>query len=205
MNPHSDPIHRRKAQIRKRMIRLREALPAEEVQEKSKAILRRLQRDPIYRQAQCIHCYVSFRNEVDTHALIEDALGRGIQVVVPVNKLEQKQLHHYRIEGLHELEVGPFGILVPKPAFRRPIPIEDVDLVVVPGLAFDLCGHRIGFGGGFYDRFLASIACPAIALAYEVQVMERVPSGPHDQRVDRIITEKWTYEPRVCAQRAKNC
>lgn len=203
MASHEDLIRRRKAQIRKRMLHLREALSAEEVQEKSKVILERLRRDRTFRRARCVHCYVSFRKEVDTHALIEEALRRGVQVVVPLSNPKRKELYHYRIERLSELETGPFGTLIPKPAFRRLVRIEEVDVVLVPGIAFDLCGHRIGFGGGFYDRFLASIVCPKIGLAYEFQMMESIPTGPHDRRVHRIITEEKTYEPCVCDRDAE--
>jgi 5-formyltetrahydrofolate cyclo-ligase len=91
-----------------------------------------------------------------------------------------------------ELTLGPWGILEPKGEFYRPFPLEEIDVVIVPGVAFDERGNRLGFGRGFYDKFLRRLSerVSFVALAFELQVVRRLPSQSHDVAVDYIITEK---------------
>ncbi|MCD6336579.1 MAG: 5-formyltetrahydrofolate cyclo-ligase [Candidatus Latescibacteria bacterium] len=192
-----DRIRARKIRVRKRMIAQRGALSAEAVRESSEAIRRRVLALSEVAEARVIHCYVSAKpNEVDTRRLISEALEEGKRIVVPVTKLWQRRLDHSEIEYLDELEPSVFGLLEPKEECRRRIGIGEIDLVIVPGLAFDPRGNRIGFGGGFYDRFLSKVQAPKIALAYSFQVLEKIEAGPHDVRMDKVVTDERVYDCR---------
>ena len=190
-----DQVRARKIRVRKGMIAQRRALSAEAVRERSAAIRSRLVGLPEYAEARVVHCYVSAKNnEVDTRRLISDALEEGKRIVVPVTDVRQRRLDHSEIVSLDELEPSVFGLLEPKEACRRLIGIVEMDLVIVPGVAFDPRGHRIGFGGGFYDRFLREVRAPKIALAYSFQVLEAIEVDPHDVKMDQIVTDERIYD-----------
>ena len=154
----------------------------------SRAIIAHLETSPVFQRACCIQTYVALRYEVDTHELIRQLLREGKQVAVPSVE-SGEALQQYRLNNFSELQVGAFGILEPQPdPNRRAMPAQ-FDLVLVPGLAFDRAGHRLGAGKGYYDRFLAGIRAPKIALAFAFQIVAQVPVEPHDQRVEMIVTE----------------
>jgi len=102
-------------------------------------------------------------------------------------------LLHSEIKSFDELKKGTFGILEPPQDRFRKVRISEFDLVIVPGIAFDLTGHRIGFGGGFYDSFLGSITATKIALAYEFQIVDEIPTRAEDVKIDILVTEKSVY------------
>jgi len=144
--------------------------------------------------------YVSFRREVDTWEIMFAALGEGRTLALPrVEPGGRLSLRAVR-DPLHELVPGAFGI--PEPAPSSPLlEPEAVDLVLVPGVAFDRRGYRLGYGGGYYDRLLADMRSPAVTarrsspavaagLAYDFQIVDELPVGPHDQRVDLVLTER---------------
>jgi 5-formyltetrahydrofolate cyclo-ligase len=137
--------------------------------------------------------YLAFRGEVETSRIIEDCLGRGVVVAAPLTLRADRRLVPLRLEGrAGELRKGAYGILEPDPARCSPVAPESLDLVVVPGVAFDERGGRLGYGGGYYDRFLRRHAAGAIwaALAFEIQiVLEPLPLDAHDVRMDLIFTE----------------
>ena len=113
--------------------------------------------------------------------------------MVPIADLKKRVLYHSEIKDFSDLEIGTFGVLEPKEECIRPVMPEKLDIVIVPGLAFDLQGNRIGYGGGFYDGFLKGLSAPKIALAYEWQIVNCVPSDEHDVKVDKIVTEDRIY------------
>lgn len=154
----------------------------------SQTILSRLEALPVFQHARCVQTYVALRYEVDTHELIRRMLRGGKQVVVP-RVAGENTLQQYFINDFTELQAGAFGIPEPPSDSDRLAALESFDLVLVPGLAFDRTGHRLGAGKGYYDRFLAGLQVPKIALAFAFQLVERVPIEPHDQRVDIIVTE----------------
>jgi len=155
----------------------------------SAAVISRLETLPIFQRAQVVETYVALRHEVDTHELIRRLLCAGKQVAAP--KVETgNELQQYFIKAFSELHPGAFGILEPRPDPNRLAPPEQFDLVLVPGLAFDRAGHRLGAGKGYYDRFLAQIKAPKIALAFAFQIVAQIPLEAHDQQVDVIVTEK---------------
>ncbi len=149
-----------------------------------------------YGQAAFIAFYVSVRDEVRTTGLLASALDKGRNVCVPA--VDGSLLKLYRIKSLTELSPGAFGVLEPSTELRdeagRRVPPGKVDLIVVPGLAFDRHGGRLGYGRGYYDRLLVSVPqALKIGLAYDCQMAERVPMEPTDVRVDCVITESGVH------------
>jgi len=156
----------------------------------SQTIVSRLEALPIFQQARVVHTYVAWRNEVDTHDLLRRLLQKGRRVAVPKVEPATGHLQHYFIADFSELQEGAFGILEPPSDLSRLAAPSQIDIVLVPGLAFDRAGNRLGMGKGHYDRFLAEGHAPKIALAYDFQLIEKLPVAAHDQRVAMIITEK---------------
>lgn len=142
-----------------------------------------LNMDEIIR-AFCVYCYVSFHREAGTWRFMETLLKKGKCVAVP--KVIGKNLEFYAISGKEDLEKGVMGIMEPKPSCLR---VHDPGApVIVPGIAFDKLGNRLGYGGGYYDRFFEQEPShPRIAIAYGFQIFDHVPTEPHDKPMDRII------------------
>ncbi len=179
-----------KEEIRKQALKLRASMDAEKRSAAGKKILERLLEAPFYQEAESIYCYASFQDEADTAGVIEKSLSLGKKVAVP-RVMGKREMEFFFIAGMDDLRPGMWSI--PEPGawcFRAPRP--DVDaLVVLPGAAFDRAGRRIGYGGGYYDVYLAgNTKCRKAALAFSVQCMERIPSEEHDIRTEFIITEK---------------
>jgi len=184
-----------KRALRKRILALRDALSADERQQKSNAIQARLFSLPRFAAAQTVALFVSFKSEVLTESIIRGAFSLSKVIAVPVTDLTRKQLSLSRLMDFDaDLVPGTWRILEPKPGCIRPVALNEPDLVITPGAAFDRQGRRLGYGGGFYDGLLKSMTVrkPAIALAlaFALQIVDEVPFDPsHDQPVDMIITE----------------
>jgi len=185
--------HQLKHKLRKEVLDARIALPPHVVAEKSARIIQRLLKLDEYRYASTIMTYLDFRNEVRTGELVKRAMADGKRVAVPLTDqssgmLTPSSLNFYP----DELEPGAWGILEPKLKCVRPLDPRELDLIVVPGVAFDRRGNRLGYGGGFYDRFLQRTSPEAlyIAPAYEMQLCDRVPQSSEDVRMHCLITEE---------------
>ena len=179
-----------KSALRKQLLEKRNALEKAEYAEKSRQIKKNLLALPEFKDAQTVMFYVSFNGEVFTHDLIKETL-KNKQVVVP--KVMEKHLILCEIHSFDELdEKDKFGIL--QPSKSKEIKKEDVDLIIVPGVGFDKNGHRLGYGYGYYDRFLENVEIPAIGLAFDFQIFEKLPVYDHDVRMKKIITEKRVLE-----------
>ena len=182
-----------KKALRKRILALRDALSFDERQRKSAVIQSRLFSLPQFIASRTVALFVSFRSEVLTESIIRGALSLSKVIAVPVTDLTRKQLSLSRLMDFDaDLAPGTWGILEPKPGCIRPVALNEPDLVITPGAAFDRQGRRLGYGGGFYDGLLKSMTVrkPAIALAFALQIVDEVPFDPsHDQPVDMIITE----------------
>jgi len=163
----------------------------------SQRIRRRLEEHPLWRDSRFPFIFISSKpGEVDTHRLIENALASGRRVCVPVVEKGSTRLKVVEIENLDNLEPGPFGILEPPEAARsRLIKPSQWDLAVVPGVAFDRHGHRLGFGKGYYDRLLAEKQAPALAPSFGFQVIDPFPTLPRDIDMDLIVTESGIIVP----------
>lgn len=136
--------------------------------------------------------YVSFKSEVITHDIIKDRLKKNLKVAVPVTDTAQKRIQPCILRNWEDLMPGAYGVPEPDISHADLVPPDEIDLVIVPGSAFDETCGRYGYGGGYYDRFLANDAPQAkrVALAFQLQVFPRIPLGPYDQRMDVIITEE---------------
>jgi 5-formyltetrahydrofolate cyclo-ligase len=185
-----------KDSIRKKLLSLRKSKSSDEVKSKSQKIKEILFKTKEFNQSKTILFYVSKGNEVGTKNMIKESLELGKRVVVTITDVKNIKLILSELKNLEELEIGTFGMLEPKKEFFRPVKIEEIDLVIVPGVAFDEEGNRIGFGKGFYDRFLITLKkdVPNIGLAYEFQLVEKIPVTDKDVKVSKIITEKRIIE-----------
>jgi 5-formyltetrahydrofolate cyclo-ligase len=135
---------------------------------------------------------------VDTRELIDISLEQGKRVVVPVLEQGKKTMAHALIESLDGLVDGPWGLVQPDLAKATLLEKqEEIDLVVVPGIAFDRRGHRIGFGGGFYDRFLANLQVVKVGLCYDDLILQGIPNEPHDVPMDIVVAQTATYQGAI--------
>ena len=185
-----------KAKLRARALAQRDALDLDQIEIGAQAILERVLGLAEYQRATVIHTYVSSKeNEVDTRELIHISLEQGKQVVVPVVERGVETMGHAVLVGMDELVNGPMGLVQPNP--RMATWLDDagaIDMVVVPGVAFDRRGHRIGFGGGFYDRFLATVSCAKVGLCYDALVLGAIPDEVHDVAMDIVVAESAVYK-----------
>lgn len=189
----------RKAELRRRMIEKRWNMEQQEVERRSGLIQERLLALPQWREAHEIMVYAACRNEVLTDLLLEDAWARnGVRVLMPrCRKGEEGVMDVACVSCADELAPGAFGIDEPDPAVCRALGTCAPDIIVVPGVCFDRRGCRVGYGGGYYDRFLAGPGADAltIGLAYAAQVVATVDAQPWDMRVNAVCTETeliWT-------------
>lgn len=178
--------------MRKEILSKRQSLTKQEVVEKSDNVHKQLLQLKYYQEAKTVMVYVDFRNEVQTADIITTALNQGKRIIIPVCKQEGYQLipsEIYRFPD--DLEAGTWGILEPKPGRLRPVEPGELELILIPGVAFDRKGNRLGYGAGYYDRFLekASPKAVFIALAFELQVVEDAFPAEHDIPVHYILTE----------------
>jgi len=182
-----------KSELRKDVINARAGLPAAAVAEKSARILEQIKALGEYRQSKVFMVYVDFRNEVQTGFLIKEFMAGGKVVTVPVTDIANRRLTPSRLEDYPgDLVPGAWGILEPRPECLRPMEPVLLDLVIVPGVAFDEAGNRLGYGGGFYDRFLPRTRPDTIYLApaFEMQIRADVYPGTHDCPVHILVTEE---------------
>lgn len=165
---------------------------------KSQQICERLWTLPEFVKAQVVLFYIDVRSEVRTRSYIPKAMELGKKVIVPYCVKDELSL--FPLETMEELEIGAFKILEPKKELRekaeKQYDVKAVDLIIVPGVAFDKKGGRMGHGWGYYDKLLrkARSETPLVALAFECQLFEEIPMDPHDIFMDKIITEKAVYD-----------
>ncbi|NLA72404.1 MAG: 5-formyltetrahydrofolate cyclo-ligase [Clostridiales bacterium] len=146
-----------------------------------------------FRQADTILTYVSTPVEVDTKRMIKAAFSMGKTVAVPRCETYERQMNFYLIKSLNELAPGAFGVLEPLSIEHMPFDNFKNSLCVVPGLSFDKHGYRLGYGKGYYDRFLRNYTGTTVGICYEDNIKERLPHGKYDVAVQMLITEKEVY------------
>lgn len=144
-----------------------------------------------YKNANVIFTFVSFKSEADTHQIIKYALQSNKTVYAPRIESKENGIEIFKINNLEELKVGYFGILEPK-ASCQAADSNNIDLILMPGMAFDRLGGRVGYGKGFYDVFLRKMnkRVDKIALAYDLQILSKVPMNKFDVKIDGIITNE---------------
>jgi 5-formyltetrahydrofolate cyclo-ligase len=169
--------------------------------ELSRSIVDRFVALPEYAAAETVMFYIDVRAEVRTRHSLPDALRSGKKIVVPWCN-DQGELELFHLTSMDELAVGMYKILEPTPELRqlpdKQVRAEDLDVVMVPGVAFDRRGGRMGHGKGYYDKLLqhARPDAPLVALAFECQLFPEIPVAPHDIFMDKIITEAAVYSGR---------
>ena len=144
-----------------------------------------------FKQAKTILFYASFDGEVETFDMMQQARRLGKKVALPAILKDQKKIVPALIENLDDdLQAGPYGIKEPNAVCPRFVGLEQIDLIIVPGLAFDKQNNRLGRGQGYYDRFLSAVpaAIPAFGLAFDFQIVDCLPHPEkHDVKVSRVI------------------
>ncbi|MBL8815935.1 MAG: 5-formyltetrahydrofolate cyclo-ligase [Planctomyces sp.] len=192
-------VQERKNELRKQAHANRNA--QENKDELSRRIVGAFMALPEYAEAQTVMFYIDVRSEVRTRHDLELALQSGKRIVVPWCNADG-ELELFHLTSMEELELGMYRILEPRPELRplpeKQVPVEELDLIMVPGVGFDPRGARMGHGKGYYDKLLehARKDTPLIALAFECQVFEEIPVAGHDVFMDKIVTEDRIIEGR---------
>jgi len=181
----------KKRQLRSDLLEKLKRHKEEERKKKSSRIARKLFALKEYAQAKTVLFYLSFDGEVDTAGMIARSLKQGKRVAVPAIQSDRRALVPSLLKDIEaETARGPHGTRHPKDAYIRPIEPRELDLVVVPGLAFDEAGNRLGRGMGYYDRFLSCLPehVPTVGLAFDFQIVAHFPPlEPHDLSVTKVL------------------
>ena len=173
-----------KKELRKAIREKKRAMSAEEIEQKSQALKEAFLRSAAYQSAKTIYGYLPYNQEVRTVPMLEQALRDGKRVAVP--KCYGDEMRFIYMVDLSAVEKGYAGI--PEPIADEPVADDESALVLMPGMAFDPQGHRIGYGGGFYDKFLAKEPDhPTLALCYDFQVLPHLETEEFDIPVDTVI------------------
>ncbi len=183
-----------KSTLRRQMRAVRESMPAGQHERESAAIGAAALAHPLVMTAQVVHSFIgTLPGEIDTRKLVHELLRRRKQVVCPRLLTDSKDLEHRRIASLNDLVKSDLGLWEPATSCPK-IDVTKLDIVLVPGLAFDRLGGRLGMGGGYYDRFLeqsqAHANAAAIGLCFAQQLIDNIPLGPTDVAVDWIISRE---------------
>lgn len=188
-----------KEQIRQIVKEQMDAMPPEERARITQLVLKRARDFLLATNARLAAFYMPIYDEIDITPLIRWWQQRGLPVALPRTLTQEKRLEFRRVNSLEmDLQLGAFGIWEPKPSCPLVNPCE-IDLIVVPGRAFDECCNRLGRGLGYYDRFLKNLPPRTlkVALAFEFQIVKRIPIKPNDVPIDVVITERRTlFRPK---------
>ncbi len=184
-----------KAELREKYRRLRQEMPPEIKAEKDEAIAAQVRRLWQYRETDVLFTYVSTPIEVDTHRIIQQALEDGKTLAVPRCVPGTRQMEFYRIDSPDELESGAFGVLEPPANPARLMPADRDGLCLVPAFSYDWSGYRLGYGKGYYDRFLAQFQGHIVGICYSECVQRTLPHGRYDRPVELLVTD--TYLRRI--------
>lgn len=184
-----------KVEIRRSVIKQREALTADKVRSLSEKAQCNFRRMEIFKNCRLLMVYMPIRNEVLTWQVVKESLDGGKKVAVPYVVKGQKKIIPSQIKNpSSDLIPGTYGILEPKPSAIKPVSPKDIDVVLVPGVAFDRSGNRLGYGGGYYDRFLPQCGSKTVfvGLCYQFQVLKDLSylTESHDQKVHYLVTDR---------------
>jgi 5-formyltetrahydrofolate cyclo-ligase len=176
-----------KARIRSKILLRLKTQKEEDRNRKSKLITHKLLRNKVFKKAKIVMFYIAFGGEVNTEEMIREAQKTGKLICVPVCRKDRETMQPAILEDHAKLIKGPYGVL--EPATRAHVEPKDLDLVIVPGVAFDKKGNRLGRGKGCYDRFLCSLSekTASIGLAFDFQILPLVPTACHDVSVKQVI------------------
>ncbi len=179
-----------KNKLRKEILAIRDELNYNTVMDAEQKILEQLTRWDPYNSAEYVMVYADFRNEIRTHGIMQHLLSNKKKLIVPLTQKENIDILPIQIQSLNDLTPGHFGLSEPNAKINQPFDSELLDLILIPGIVFDLSGNRIGFGKGYYDHFLSHLKneIPYVALAYDFQVLDVIPHEKHDIQMDHILT-----------------
>jgi 5-formyltetrahydrofolate cyclo-ligase len=180
------------------LLNKRNSQSKDEILEKSDQIFKIIVNLPEYQQAENIIIYCGKDEEVQTEKIIKYSLNDGKKIIVPITNVQKRVLEFSEIKDFdQDLEISTFDIPEPKKDRYKPFDLDKIDLIFVPGVGFDKIGGRLGYGYGYFDKFLSSIInrkidkfIPFIGLAFDLQIVEILPTGKNDINIDLIITEK---------------
>ena len=184
-------IRNQKSEIREKYLAVRDSIPSEQKEAFDKKIFNRLVGSITYRHCTDVLLYASVKGEADTWMIFEKALADGKRVAFPCCNADNTMTFRY-VTSKEELAPAAFGLPEPKSSCEECKP-SNFSLLIVPGLVFDKCGFRVGYGKGFYDRYLSSFEGVSIGLCYSKLQLPEVPRGRFDRHVDVIISEKGVY------------
>ena len=187
-----------KKEFRKKVINLRKEKDKDFIKHNSDIITDKLLNLDCIKNAKNIMLYLDFNNEVSTDSLIKKLLNLGKIVSSPITLNEERKLITSQITDLKNgIQYGAYNIREPKPECSPAINIKDLDVVIVPAVAYDKNCYRLGYGGGFYDRFLENLRKDAvtIGIAFDLQIFDEVPKEAHDAQLDYIVTESRILTP----------
>jgi 5-formyltetrahydrofolate cyclo-ligase len=174
--------------VRSEILRKRRGLSPDEISHLSHQVCENLFSSSLWPAKGKVALYSPIKNEVETRTIFERAIQDGLEVYYP--RIAGDEIQFHRVNDLKELKPGSFGVLESLKTSEKLSENEKLDLLIVPGVAFDQKGHRLGYGKGFYDRFLAKKRFEkSVGLAYQLQIKESLPHEDHDEKVDEVITE----------------
>lgn len=188
-----------KQQLRQHYKSVRKELSAAQVAQYSAAIARQLFATSLWQQSHTVMLYLSFQNEVDTHAIYQQGWQESKTMLLPICAPSGGLMEMSSITSFSVLTPNCYGIDELPAALQQIIAPEEIDLCLIPGIAFDHTGNRLGFGAGYYDRYLPRLRpdVPRVALAYECQLSpQTLPVDDYDLPMDYILTEKQLYQIR---------
>ena len=175
-----------KKALRREIGAKKRAMSAEEIEQASARLAEKFFQTELYRQAKAIYGYLSYNQEVRTEPILRRAQADGKRVAVP--KVYGEEMRFLWLDDLKQVAPGAYGI--PEPIADEPVAMDKTALVLMPGLAFDPEGHRLGYGGGFYDRYLADQPNhPLVALCYNFQLLDHLETEAHDIPVDLVVCD----------------
>lgn len=175
-----------KKELRKKYTKVR--ADVEDKEGKDRLIRENLRELDIYKKAKSVFVFISYKSEVDTRGIIEDILADGKKLLVPLVK--GKEMIAVEVKGIDDLEPNKMGILEPKSGDE----VTDVDLTITPGLAFDKNGYRLGYGGGYYDKFFAKVDTIRMGIGYSDQYVESLVHEDYDKALEYLLTEEGLIE-----------
>ena len=175
-----------KKELRKKYTKVR--ADVEDKEGKDRLIRKNLRELDIYKKAKSVFVFISYKSEVDTRGIIEDILADGKKLLVPLVK--GSEMIAVEVKGIDDLEPNKMGILEPKYGDE----VTDVDLTITPGLAFDKNGFRLGYGGGYYDKFFAKVDTIRMGIGYSDQYVESIVHEDYDKALEYLLTEEGLIE-----------
>lgn len=185
-----------KKELRKYLHEVRSNLSDEQVRAFSASIRENINRLAVFRQAETVHMYLSMvkRHEVDTIPIASELLKDNRTIVVPITQFTDHSLQHVLLERLDNLVVNKWQVPEPPGPHNDSVSLNELDIVLVPMLGGDVHGNRLGYGKGYYDRFLKQVHCPKVGLLFDCCLVDEVPTEDHDVVLDYIVTDKRIIE-----------